>query len=42
MAGIWDSNLKQLVGANPQDFVDWLLKGAKITRELSAHLTRGG
>jgi predicted transposase YdaD len=40
MAGIWDSNLKRLVGANPQHFVTWLLAGAQVIRELSAHLNR--
>jgi hypothetical protein len=40
MAGIWDSNLKRLVGANPQHFVTWLLAGAQVIRELSGHLNR--
>lgn len=40
MAGIWDSNLKRLVGANPQHFVTWLLAGAQVIRELSSHLNR--
>lgn len=38
--GIWDSNLKRLFGANPQDFVTWLFPGARIIRELSTHLNR--
>lgn len=38
--GIWDSNLKQLVTANPQDFVSWLLPDAQVVRELSEHLNR--
>lgn len=25
MAGKWDSNLKRLVEANPQEFVGWLV-----------------
>lgn len=41
MAGIWDSNLKHLVGANPEQFIQWLLPGAQYIRELSAHLNRG-
>ncbi|MFL5664365.1 MAG: hypothetical protein ACJ8BW_23925 [Ktedonobacteraceae bacterium] len=40
MAGIYDSNLKQLVGAYAQDFVTWLLKGAAVIRELPTHLNR--
>ena len=40
MAGIYDSNLKQLVGAYAQDFVTWLLKGATVIRELPTHLNR--
>lgn len=40
MAGIWDSNLKRLVLANPQHFVTWLLAGAQVIRELSEHLNR--
>src|SRR3982074_3130110 len=40
MAGIYDSNLKQLVGAYAQDFVTWLLKDATVIRELSTHLNR--
>ncbi len=38
--GIWDSNFKQLVNANPQAFADWLLPGARVIRELSEHLNR--
>ncbi|MBV9690460.1 MAG: hypothetical protein JO202_12220 [Ktedonobacteraceae bacterium] len=38
--GLWDSNFKQLVNANPQAFADWLLPGARVIRELSEHLTR--
>ncbi len=38
--GIWDSNFKQLVTANPQAFADWLLEGAQVVRELSEHLNR--
>ena len=38
--GIWDSNLKQLVTATPQDFVSWLLPDAQVVRELSEHLNR--
>ncbi|MBV9689625.1 MAG: hypothetical protein JO202_07925 [Ktedonobacteraceae bacterium] len=38
--GLWDSNFKQLVNANPQAFADWLLPGARVVRELSEHLTR--
>lgn len=34
MAGKWDSDLKRLVQANPQEFVDWLQEGAQIMREL--------
>ena len=41
MAGIWDSNLKRLVAANPQAFIDWLLNGAVFVRELPVHLNRG-
>ncbi len=41
MAGIWDSNLKHLVEANPEQFIRWLLPGAQYIRELSAHLNRG-
>ena len=41
MAGIWDSNLKRLIGDNPQAFVIWLLPGATYIRELSQHLNRG-
>ena len=41
MAGIWDSNLKRLVGANPGQFIQWLLPGAQYIREISAHLNRG-
>lgn len=40
MAGKWDSNLKRLVTANPQEFVDWLLKGAVVTRELTVEFNR--
>lgn len=40
MAGIYDSNMKQLVGAYIQDFITWLLAGAVVTRELSGHLNR--
>jgi predicted transposase YdaD len=40
MAGRWDSALKQLIGANPQHFISWLLRGARYIRELSAHLNR--
>lgn len=38
MAGKWDSNLKRLVQANPQEFVDWLLKDAVVSRELSVEI----
>lgn len=38
--GIWDSNLKQLVAAHPQHFVTWLMQGAQVIGELSAHLNR--
>ncbi len=38
--GLWDSNFKQLVNANPQAFADWLLPGARVIRELSEHLNR--
>ncbi len=38
MAGSWDGNLKRLVQEAPQDFVDWLLKGALFEDELSPHL----
>jgi predicted transposase YdaD len=41
VAGIWDSNLKHPVGANPEQFIRWLLPGAHYIRELSAHLNRG-
>lgn len=41
MAGIWDSNLKRLVGDNPHEFVSWLLPGATYVHELSQHLNRG-
>ncbi len=41
MAGIWDSNLKRLVGDNPHEFVPWLLPGATYLHELSQHLNRG-
>jgi len=41
VAGIWDSNLKHLVGANPGQFIQWLLPGAQYIREISAHLNRG-
>jgi hypothetical protein len=41
MAGKWDTNLKRLVGVNPQDFVSWLLPGAQYIRELSGHFSRG-
>lgn len=41
MAGIWDSNLKRLIGDNPEAFVIWLLPGATYIRELSQHLNRG-
>jgi hypothetical protein len=41
VAGIWDSNLKHLVGANPEQFIRWLLPGAQYVRELSTHLNRG-
>ncbi|HVB73484.1 MAG TPA: hypothetical protein VNE38_08000 [Ktedonobacteraceae bacterium] len=41
VAGIWDSNLKRLIGDNPQSFVLWLLPGATYIRELSQHLNRG-
>ena len=40
MAGIYDSNMKQLVGAYIQDFITWLLAGAVVTGELSGHLNR--
>ena len=40
MAGLYDSNMKQLVGAYIQDFITWLLAGAVVTRELSGHLNR--
>jgi predicted transposase/invertase (TIGR01784 family) len=38
--GLWDSNFKQLVNANPQAFADWLLPGARVIREISEHLNR--
>lgn len=40
MAGKWDSNLKRLVQANPQDFIDWLHEGAHIKRELTVEINR--
>ena len=40
MAGIWDSNLKRLIGDNPEAFVKWLLPEATYVRELSQHLNR--
>lgn len=40
MAGKWDSNLKRLVEANPQAFINWLVKGAVVIRELSVELNR--
>src|SRR5260370_39687587 len=41
VAGIWDSNLEHLVGANPGQFIQWLLPGAQYIREISAHINRG-
>jgi hypothetical protein len=40
MAGKWDSNLKRLVEANPQEFIGWLVEGAVFTRELSVEMNR--
>ena len=40
MAGKWDSNLKRLVEANPQEFVDSLVEGSVVTRELSVEVNR--
>lgn len=40
MAGIWDSNLKRLVGGDPVAFVTWLLPGAIFVSELSQRLDR--
>ncbi len=40
MAGVWDSNMKRLVGINPQAFVTWLLGNAQVVQELSGHLNR--
>lgn len=40
MAGKWDSNLKRLVQANPQEFINWLQKGARINRELTVEINR--
>ena len=38
MVGLWDRQVKKIVGAAPQDFTEWLLKGAHFERELSPHL----
>ena len=40
MAGVWDSNMKRLVGINPQAFATWLLGDAQVVQELSGHLSR--
>jgi predicted transposase YdaD len=40
MAGKWDSNLKRLVEANPQEFIGWLVEGAVFQRELPIELNR--
>ncbi len=40
MAGVWDSNMKRLVGINPQAFATWLLGDVQVVRELSGHLNR--
>ncbi|HTI15224.1 MAG TPA: hypothetical protein VL461_11760 [Dictyobacter sp.] len=39
MAGSWDRHMKHLVGEAPQDFVQWLVQGAKYEREVSPHLS---
>ena len=38
MAKPWDDLLKRLVAANPQDFVNWLLPGARYESEKSLEL----
>ena len=38
MAKLWDNMLKRLFTAHPQHFLDWLLPGATVLRELSPEL----
>ena len=38
MAEEWDTGLKLLIGEKPQDFIGWLVPGAKYKRVVSAHL----
>ncbi len=38
--GMWDSSVKRLIAANPQDFVSWLMRDAEVVGELSGHLNR--
>jgi len=34
----WDTGLKLLIGEKPQDFISWLVPGAKYSRVVSPHL----
>ena len=38
MSKLWDDMLKRLFAANPQHFLNWLLPGAVVLRELSTEL----
>jgi len=40
MAGVWDSNMKRLVGIDLQAFATWLLGNAQVMQEMSGHLNR--
>jgi len=35
MAKVWDNIMKRMFAANPQHFLNWLLPGAILVRELS-------
>jgi hypothetical protein len=35
MAKTWDNLMKRMVAANPQHFINWLIPGAQLVRELS-------
>ena len=38
MSREWDTSLKLLFGQKPQDFISWLVPGAKFRRIVSPHL----